>query len=400
MSEEESTIEVRDLHTGDHQILGKGSHPTPSPYGNWIVCVLGHNEEKQLWLMDCHGKNLRQLSHVPGGLGAHRGFSFDFTWSPDARYIALSHQPYQPRWERKHPPQSTIALIDLSTHQLTQLGSFDSLIRYLSWLPNGEELLFVEERVGLFYQEEEDREWIRALQITDGSLRTLAEFDGLQQHLEPMASPDGGQIALMYDVENPLFSIMLSLCLISNQPASEKAVSPMTRLTEEIKVSLPCWSPGGERLYVRRIYGAYAQIYAIDVRTRELTQITQAPLHIENYALSPDGKHIAWTGKDAQATRKICVASSDGQEVKDLVRTPGVPNGMALSEVREVEWQGPSDYPIPMRGLLVMPLNYKEGTVYPLLVDIHGGGTGASLHLSGSTLDTTPLEWQMWAAKG
>jgi dipeptidyl aminopeptidase/acylaminoacyl peptidase len=53
-----------------------------------------------------------------------------------------------------------------------------------------------------------------------------------------------------------------------------------------------------------------------------------------------------------------------------------------------------------MRGLLILPLNYHEGTKYPLIVDIHGGGSNASLTLRGAVLVTTPLEWQMWAAKG
>ncbi len=81
------------------------------------------------------------------------------------------------------------------------------------------------------------------------------------------------------------------------------------------------------------------------------------------------------------------MASSDGQEVKDLVWTPGIPNDMALNEVQEIDCQGPADYPLRMRGVLVMPLNDEERTSYPLIVDIHGGGTGASLHLTGSILE-------------
>ncbi len=72
---------------------------------------------------------------------------------------------------------------------------------------------------------------------------------------------------------------------------------------------------------------------------------------------------------------------------------------MALSEVREVDWKTP-DYPIHMRGLLFLPLNYEEGRRYPLIIDIHGGGPGASIYLLGGLLVTTPLEWHMWAAKG
>lgn len=53
-----------------------------------------------------------------------------------------------------------------------------------------------------------------------------------------------------------------------------------------------------------------------------------------------------------------------------------------------------------MRGLLILPLNYSPSTPYPLIVDIHGGGPSASIYLKGGILVKTPLEWQLWSAKG
>ncbi len=53
-----------------------------------------------------------------------------------------------------------------------------------------------------------------------------------------------------------------------------------------------------------------------------------------------------------------------------------------------------------MRGLLVLPLHYKEGEKYPLIIDIHGGDSGANIILAGGILTSSPLEWQLWAAKG
>jgi len=82
-----------------------------------------------------------------------------------------------------------------------------------------------------------------------------------------------------------------------------------------------------------------------------------------------------------------------------VIQESTVPNDIALSEVREVEWQSPT-YHLPMRGLLVMPHNYSPQKSYPMLVDIHGGGPGAYIMLAGGILVNTPIEWQMWAAMG
>ncbi len=393
-------IELVNIHTGERKILGEGTNPIPSPDSQWIAFTRGKKEEKQLWIMDSKGKNAKQVSHIQGGLGEYYQYFFDFAWSPDSKKIALSHQPDVPYWEKKPQSKSTINIITIKTGLLTQIASFDAGIRNLSWFSNGEELLFMKERVGFLYNEEEDREWIQAIRIKDGSLRTLAEFEGLQQSLNPTSSPDGKWVAFLYDADNPMFNYMTSLGLVFNDPLTNgDKLPPMIRVTHELKLYSPRWSPDSQRIYVRRDHGAYRQIYAIDAKTGKSSQITNAPLNIENYALSPDGAHLAWIGQDAHATRMIRVSSNDGSHVRDLAIIPGVPEDMALSEVREIEWKVP-DYPSPMRGLLFLPLNYHQGTRYPLIVDIHGGGPGASIHLTGGILVSSPLEWQMWAAKG
>ena len=63
-NKEERTIELLDVRTGDHKILGEGSHPTPSPDGQWIVFTRGEKEAKQLWIMRSNGADLKQFSHI------------------------------------------------------------------------------------------------------------------------------------------------------------------------------------------------------------------------------------------------------------------------------------------------------------------------------------------------
>lgn len=392
------TIELLDVHTGEHKVLGTGSNPEPSPDSQWIAFTHGEKEAKQLWIMHSDGKDKKQLSHIQGGLGDHYQYSFDFAWSPDSKQIALSHQPNFKYWEKKEPPKSMIDILDIKTGKSKEIASFDDPIRELSWLPNGKELLFMKERDGSLYNEEDDHEWVQALNINDGRLRTLAKFDGFQQSLQPTPSPDGKLVALMYDADNPIFDLMTSLGVVSNDHISTETIPPI-RLTHEMKIFSPQWSPDNKHIYVRRDYGAYKQIYSIDAKTGTASQITNAPLNIESYALSPDGSHLAWIGQDAQNTRIVRVASSDGQNVKDLDIIPGAPKDMALSEVREIDWKTP-DYPARMRGLLFMPLNYQKRMSYPLIVDIHGGGIGWHLYLRGGILNTSALEWHMWAAKG
>jgi dipeptidyl aminopeptidase/acylaminoacyl peptidase len=390
------SIEIRDVNTNEHHLLGEGALPLPSPDGQLIAFIKGEKTAKQLYLMDAKGNNIKQLSHIENGLGDY--FS-EFCWSPDSNQIALVHKPFIEYWSKEPQPKTSINIIDIKSGQMNQIASFEESIDYLSYFPNGDELLFMKMRIGSLYKEDEDHEWIQSLNIKNGHLRTLAMFDGLQQFLSPICAPNGEKIAFTYDADNPEYNFMLSIGLVSNDPKNSNTLPSVNRLTYELKLFSPRWSNDSQHIYVRRDYGAYRQIYIIDTKTGKPTQITNAPLNVRNYDLSPDGLRLAWVGQDAQGTFILRVASNDGHNVKDLINIPAIPNDMALSEVREIDWQAPN-YPARMRGLLVMPLNYQKDTSYPLIVDIHGGGAGAQIYLDGNILLNTPLEWHMWAAKG
>ena len=313
--------------------------------------------------------------------------------------IALKHQLFLEPWERLEPAKSKIDLIDITTGQFREMASFDASIRNISWFSNGEEILFMRERSGLDYNVDEDHTWVESVNINNGQVHTLAHFDGLQQSLQPTSSPDGRQVAFMYDADHPDFNHMLSIGIISTDFTNKCEIQPIKRLTHEIQFRSPKWSPDGKCIYVVRLLGAYRQIYAVDVETGELTQITNVPLSMEGYSISPDGKQLAWIGENAHGVRIIQTGNSRGGEVCDIMSIPSATEDIALGEVREIEWKVPN-YPMPMRGLLFLPLNYEEGTRYPLIVDIHGGDVGATIHLHGGILTSTVFEWHLWAAKG
>jgi dipeptidyl aminopeptidase/acylaminoacyl peptidase len=248
--------------------------------------------------------------------------------------------------------------------------------------------------MGALYKEESDQEQVQILRVKDGRIRTLLKIDGLQLILSPIGSPDGTLVAMAYDIDDPMYHSLTSLVLVSND------VNPETiRLTQDLKLLAPKWSRDGSLLYALQEHGPYTQIVAVDLKTRALIQITNGPVDIDCFDISPDGSHIAWVGKDAQSTHFIQSASNRGENVKDLAVVSDVSSEMALGEVRKIEWNVP-DYPSPMSGLLILPLNYQQGVRYPLIVNVHGGGAGNVFSFAGSILSSTPLEWHLWSAKG
>lgn len=381
-----------DVRTGAHHLLGEGETPKPSPDGQWIAFTKNVDKARQLWLMRSNGTEARKLAQLKS-LGVYK-YNFDLQWSPDSRHIALSHLSAS--------FQGEIDVIDVANAKKRHILSTNGFqLRSLSWFPNGKELLFWKEQIEGQHNAKEDQEFIQSIRLSDGYVRTWAKFAGLQQFLDPVISPDGQQIAIMYDPDHPYFDTTQNIGLILTNSSNDNALPAIARLTSELKLIAPQWSRDGQSIFAIRIYGAYKQLYNINAKTGELKQVTNSPSSIywNGYALSPDGKQLAWLALNAHDEQVLRVATSDGQSVRDLITISNVPAEVALSEIREIEWDT-RNYPTRMRGLLLLPLNYQEGSRYPLVVDIHGGGSSAALSLMGGILVSTPLEWQMWTAKG
>lgn len=397
--QEPAKLKGYDLNSNQYMDWGEGGIPKPSPDGQWIAYIKGTGEDTQLWLRNNNNGVTTQLSQITGGISGSYKFSYDFMWLPDSKRLILTYQPYAKSREKKERPESKIILLDRVTGQSQLLASIDAIIRYPAWLPGTERIVFVKERSTFFYNDEEDTEWIQSLNLLNKSIETLAQFNGLQQFLQPTPSPNGKSIALLYDADNPIYSYMLSIGLLSTEPTARTQERTLNRVTNEMQLNLASWSPDSQNIYALRTYGAYSQLYRIDTNTESSAQLTADPLKIETYALSPDGSKLAWIGEDAYGNNVVKLAHNDGSHNRTLDKQSILTPDIALSEIREIEWVT-RDYPVSMRGLLVMPLNYKTENKYPLIVDIHGGDAGDSIHLTGGVLVSTSVEWQLWAAKG
>ncbi|MEK7406339.1 MAG: S9 family peptidase [Acidobacteriota bacterium] len=423
-----------------------GSSPRISPDGSMVAYLAGDKDQTQLWVMSARTGNTRPLTQPLEGLkaaghswsGDSRQIAFltadkeggqlwvvsveeqkprevtrvvgspgttELVWSPDSRWIAYTYRPPPKARESKAgdakassvvivgeegdvPRDSEIWLADLNSQSHRKLVSGPYAVQDLTWFPDGRSLLFTA-RVAFEYKNDRSLQDVRTVSVPEGKLRIVIKDSG--QTLRPSLSPDGRRIAFCYDRTNLVFPFFLNLATVPVQGESPR------QLTRDIFVIPPiAWAPGANRLYFTGKPGAFTRIYSA-TPAGEVQQLIRTPGHASGITASPDSRSLAWTSQDAQGRAEIRVARSDGQGERVLFDLTSDLNLLALGQVEEVRWKSRDG--LEIAGLFIRPVGYEAGRKYPLLVEVHGGPIGG-VYLMGPILNSSPLEWHLWAGRG
>ena len=396
-------IESIDVETGARQRITQGTAPSPSPDGAWLAFTRDEKAEAQIWLRSLTGADERPLTKVSGGLGV--AFHTTFAWSADSRRIAYAFRPVVPKApatpaagprpsvvvvgeEGDVPPDSELWVVDVASGSSRKVTAGPFRIAALSWFPDGASVLYAVN--GSFeYRSDNVFGEVRRSEIASGKTTTIVKDAGVQV-LDPVLSPDGRTMAFLYDQANQVYPYHRSIATV---PAGGGAIRQLTR---DRMTSSPAWSADGQRvLYVGRA-GVFRQLFEVTTAgtSRQLTTDTR---NVVSPSVSPDGKSLVWGTENALGRKDLRIGDASGARQRVLLDVTPEIAGLALGDVSEIRWKAPDG--LEIAGLLVKPRGYDAARAYPLLVDLHGGPVGG-VSLLGSIVLRSPLEWQMWAAKG
>jgi TolB protein len=224
-----------------------------------IAFISRQNGNKELFVMDQNGSNVRQLT-------SDRSIILSPTWSPDSREIAVTS------YRDRNPDLVALGLNGNGRRLLSQHPGLNSAP---SWSPDNS-------RLALTLSKDGNPE-IYTMSRTGTDLRRLTNHPAIDT--SPTWSPTGRQIAFVSDRSgSPQVYVM------------DAEGSNVRRLTYQGNYNdRPSWSPRGDRIAFVAMEGSRFDVYVINVDGSGSQRLTAGSGSNEAPSWSPDGRFLVFS---------------------------------------------------------------------------------------------------------
>ena len=253
-----------------------------------IAYVSARGGNKEIWVMDYDGASQRQLTHL-------KSISLTPRWSPDATRIAFTcFAPY------RGVISAQICMYSAASERLLAFPRFRGTSGSPAWSPDGSEIAFMSSQSG-------DPE-IYVSDASGGHMRRITFAAGVST--SPAWNPKTGkQMAFVSDRGGS------PVLYVANSDGSDVQ---KVNLPDMGYVIDPSWSPNGQLLAFswRRPSGNY-DIYAMDIVSQQLVELTKDQGRNERPSWAPDGRHIVFESTRT-GTRQIWSMLADGSQPHQL----------------------------------------------------------------------------------
>ena len=395
-----SEIYVMDADGSNQRMLTNNpaadNHPRWSPDGRTLLFVSTRKSSPQAWLLPLEGGEPQQLTDISTGV-------MNPVWSPDGKKIAFSSGVYPEcgaddacnkkndeslqkgplqaymadrllyrHWTSwKEGKRSHIFVLDISSKTVTDLtpGDYDSPVFSLGgtgfvFSPDGKEICFVSNRDA--NEAETTNKDLWTVPLSGGPAVNITAsnkaYDG-----DPSYSPDGKAIAYRLQTIPKFEADRFRIALY------DRATRQTTVVTESFDnwADEATWAPDSRTIYFTASVKGHVPLYKLDVQTKRTAEVIDAKT-IDGFAISADGKTVAFVRRSVSEPREIWRAGTDGKNLRRLTFfNKDLEESVDIRSAEEMWISSPNGKKI--HTFIVKPHNFDPSKKYPLILNVHGG---------------------------
>ena len=404
--------------------MKKPSSVAISPNGSQAAYALrvqrGEDEEpgrmhSQIWTVDTASGETRRYTAIPGRSRSPR-------WSPNGKEIAFLTSRFD------EDNTFDVFTIQLDGGEGKRVTDEEESVSSFRWFPDGSRIAYIKREAREEDAEEiEDsgKDWtvvdsiyrqkrLWSVNLISGEKKLLFEDEVTVHDFE--ISPEGGKIALTA-ADTPLTDDSFMFKRLFLLDTGKGRLSLLH--DPEAKIGKPAWSPDGRHicfnagvdindptegsLFVKRlkggpavnltpgfagtvtwtdwfdneriafvaVTGAETSLFSIKTDGSGLEKIAGHGPIFTKMSFSTDRQHLAALASTPRHPRDVFYAAIGNPELKRLTSLNPEIEEVRLPQQEVISWNARDG--LEIEGILVKPLDYREGELYPLVVKVHGG---------------------------
>jgi dipeptidyl aminopeptidase/acylaminoacyl peptidase len=367
------------------------SSPRWSPDGQrFIITAKRDCESNQIFIQAVAGGEAFQLSEHETGVS-------EIAWSPDGGRVYFLADDADSKAEKQHKEQIGNAysfdrnfkqrhlwVLDVETRSESRVTDGDFSVHTYSISRDGEWLAYCAGPTPLIDDTDESEVWLRKLGEESDGIRLT---HNLVNEKNPRLSPDGKQVLFIAGA-NQSFEGYYQDNLFMVPAAGGEAKLLIPDFPGEVFSA--DWSADGSEIIYSANQGVTVQLYRLDLDSNRFSRLTEGNHSFWRWHYRPETGSAAWIGRSHESPGDVHVTNLSSETTTVVTSfADEISSSYAWPRVEAVTWQGRGG--VTVEGLLTYPIDYVEGTRYPVVAQIHGGPAASTTYGFPSWVTYTPL---------